>query len=137
MTAGSRSTLSVTALLWLLVAAATGCTSVDQGMPTSRFAVEPGITTRDELYRAVGPPHAVHQRRDGSQVLIYSHARTQGLGVGVSILLSPFRIGSLQTELDSILIDVSRDDVVIGARQIGGDANPGWPLWPGGDGSAD
>ena len=118
------------------IVVAAGCTSVHQGLPTRDFVVEPGITTRGQLYRAVGPPSSVYQRRDGSDVLIYQHVRSQGLGIGVSILMSPFRLGNLASAGDAILVDVSRDDVVIGARRLG-DGSPGWSLWPGGDGSAD
>jgi hypothetical protein len=123
--------------LLLALALALGCQSVQQGSTTAKFRLEPGVTTRDQLYRAVGPPDAVHTRRDGREVLVYRHVRAGGMGVGVSVLMSPFRIGAMQTETDSILIDLSRDDVVVGARQYNGEASPGYPLWPGGDGSAD
>jgi hypothetical protein len=113
--------------------AATGCQSVGQGTTTNGFEIEPGVTTRDQLYRAVGPPHSVYERRDGRQVLIYNHVRSRGMGIGVSILYSPVKIGNQHSQTDSILIDLSRDDVVVGARQYGGEASPGYSLWPGGD----
>jgi len=133
----TRTRILSTGLALLVIGLCIGCQSVEQGSSTANLQVEPGVTTRDQLYRAVGPPDAVYTRRDGREVLVYRHVRAQGMAIGVSILMSPFRLGHMQTETDSILIDLSRDDVVVGARQYNGTASPGYSLWPGGDGSAD
>jgi hypothetical protein len=130
-----RFPLSVLVALVALVAA--GCQSVGQGRTTADIRVEPGRTTRDELYRAVGPPHDIQVRRDGRDVLVYRHVRIQGMRVGVSIFYSPFQMGSSQSATDTILVDLSRNDVVVAVRQLGGKASPGWSLLPWGDGSAD
>lgn len=112
------------------------CTSVARDPGTDGFALEPGVTTVDQVYRQIGPPEAVYERPDGVRVLIYDRTRSQGLGVGFMVLVSRLMISSQQSESEALWIDVSRDDVVIGARRQG-DAAPGWPLWPGGEGSAD
>ncbi len=123
--------------LALLALPGTACQSAWQGQTTSAFEVEPGRTTRDEIYRSVGPPHDVYRRRDGRDVLVYNFVRMRGMRAGVSIFFTPFQLGQSRTATDSIFIDLSRDDVVVAVRQLGGEAAPSWSIWPGGEGSAD
>ena len=111
-----------------------GCTSIRQGLAAKTTSVEPGTTTRDQLYRQIGLPDDVAMRPNGTATLVYRTVRIQGLGAGVSVLLTPFELGNRRAALDSVFVDLSRDDVVIGVRS-GGGVDPGWSIWPWGDGS--
>lgn len=119
----------------LVVAMVVGCASVKQGTTTASIEVEPGSTTREDVYRSLGPPHAISVQATG-ETLVYRHVRTQGLGAGVAILLTPFEIGNRRSQTDSVFIDLARNDVVIRVRRHGGEASPGWSIWPWGAGSS-
>lgn len=131
---GPRRRPLVLGVLALLLAV--GCQSVHQGRPLPERRIEPGRTTRDELYRAFGPPQQVQPRRQGGDTLVYTRVRTRGLQIGMSVAWSPVRMGSQASATGSVLVDVSPRDVVVGVRRLG-QASPDWSLWPGGAGSAD
>lgn len=113
-----------------------GCQSVHQDRPVPEVRVQPGRTTRAELYRVVGPPQRVQPRTDGGHTLVYTRVRTRGVQLGLSLAYSPVRMGSQASATATVLVELGPDDVVRSVRRLG-DASPHWSLWPGGEGSAD
>lgn len=109
------------------------CQSSDRGHLPGRAGIEPGVTTREEVYRTLGPPLSVHASPGGT-MLGYSRVRSQGMKVGLRAYFMQLALGSARTTTESLFVLLSHDDVVISIRRHPREeASPGWPLWPFGE----
>jgi len=135
------STRALVLPLALVLAPATlslpGCLSAVQDTTTADHPVVVGQWTRDQVYERLGAPDGYSGLPHGNEILVYNHARTHGMKFGVVVLLTPFTIENDRTASDSLFIEIGEDDRVTRVVQRGGEARPGWSLWPFGDGSAE
>ena len=61
----------------MLAAVLVGCASYGTPLDTSKIeAIQRGVTTKADIARDFGAPHASAKRADGTEVITWSHAKT-------------------------------------------------------------
>lgn len=137
MTGRTRALRQALGLALFLSLALPACKSVVTTTTTADHGVVVGQWTRNDVYERLGAPDGYSGRPNGNEILVYNHAHLKGMKLGVAVFFTPFTIANDQSKGDSLFIEIGDDDRVARVIQRGGEADPGWSLWPLGDGSAD
>jgi hypothetical protein len=122
--------------LWLLLSCCfiTACQSVERSGFGAPEALVPGVTRRTEVYERFGPPMAVYERPDRSgSTLVYSQGKVAGIDLGFRVMVIAFSLANARSVTASMLVDLSRDDVVSRVRSFGVPPTASFSVWPFGD----
>jgi len=102
--------VSLAALLTL--ACATSCYSTTEGEEVATVSFQPGVTTKEEVIQALGPPRGI--RRQGSdKVYVFSFGDLNGTGYGLGSPVGAFLLfQATHTGYDNLEVVIGPDRLV-------------------------